>query len=106
MAKTVGLKSLLNTYHGMRKLNQNLKNTKAFSTVRSSVRGGRRVEQKKKKKERKKERIEKRIIEEENWPRKPLVRKFLNVRTVLSRLTPDTYWTLASKKRRIRTADF
>ena len=65
MAKTVSLRSLLNTYHGMRKLNQNLKNTKAFSTVRPSVRGGRRVEQKKKKK-RKKERIEKRIIEEEN----------------------------------------
>ena len=55
MAKNVSLKSLLTTYHGMRKLNQNLKNTKAFSTVRSSVRGGRRVEQKKKKKERKKE---------------------------------------------------
>ena len=105
MAKTVSLKSLLNTYHGMRKLNQNLKNTKAFSTVRPFVRGGRRVEQKKKKK-RKKERIEKRIIEEDNWPRKPLVRNFLNVRTVFSRLTPDTYWTLASKKRRVRTADF
>lgn len=55
MAKTVSLKSLLNTYHGMRKLNQNLKNTKVFSTVMPSVRGGRRVEQKKKKKERKKE---------------------------------------------------
>ena len=105
MAKTVSLKSLLNTYHGMRKLNQNLKKYKGLLYGKAIRERGSKSRAKKEKK-RKKERIEKRIIEEDNWPRKPLVRNFLNVRTVFSRLTPDTYWTLASKKRRVRTADF
>ena len=55
MAKTVSLKSFLNTYHDMRKYNHNLKKFKGFLYGKAIRERGSKSRAKKKKKERKKE---------------------------------------------------
>ena len=95
----------------MRKLNQNLKNTKAFSTVRPSVRGGRRVEQKTKKKKKERKNREKNNrrgeLTEEDFGEE-ISKWAYRIFTINARhlLNAGLEKTPASKKRRVQTADF